>query len=67
MARAYGKDTSWLPPHESVSGTSSWEEDPSRPRTSWRDYISALAWESLGIPQSELADVAREREVLLKL
>ena len=34
-----------------------------RPRTRWRDYISTLAWEGLGIPQSELANVAREREV----
>ncbi|KAJ8012499.1 hypothetical protein DPEC_G00043460 [Dallia pectoralis] len=33
-----------------------------RPRTRWRDYISTLAWECLGIPQSELANVARERE-----
>ncbi len=41
-----------------------------RPRSRWRDYISALAWEHLGFPQSELADVTREREVwdpLLKL
>ncbi|KAJ8015753.1 hypothetical protein DPEC_G00029420 [Dallia pectoralis] len=34
-----------------------------RPRTRWRDYISTLAWEHLGIPQSELANVAREWEV----
>ena len=34
-----------------------------RPRTRWRDYISTLAWERLGIPQSELADVAGKREV----
>ncbi|KAL3049346.1 hypothetical protein OYC64_008749 [Pagothenia borchgrevinki] len=34
-----------------------------RPRTRWRDYISSLAWERLGIPQSELVDVARERKV----
>ena len=34
-----------------------------RPRTRWRDYISWLAWERLGIPQSELVDVARERNV----
>ena len=33
-----------------------------RPRTRWRDYISALAWERLGIPQAELVDVARERD-----
>ena len=35
-----------------------------RPRTRWRDYISSLAWELLGIPQSELASEAREREDL---
>ena len=34
-----------------------------RPRTRWRDYISTLAWERLGIPPSELVNVAREREV----
>ncbi|KAK5851497.1 hypothetical protein PBY51_023044 [Eleginops maclovinus] len=34
-----------------------------RPRTRWRGYISLLAWERLGIPQSELVDVARERKV----
>ena len=41
-----------------------------KPRTRWRDYVSSLAWERLGIPQSELADVAGEREAwgsLLKL
>ncbi len=32
-------------------------------KSRWRDYISALAWEYVGIPQSELADVASEREV----
>ncbi|PWA30791.1 hypothetical protein CCH79_00017406 [Gambusia affinis] len=41
-----------------------------RPRTRWRDYISRLAWERLGIPPEELEEVAGEREVwasLLKL
>ena len=41
-----------------------------RGRTRWRDYISSLSWEHLGIPQSVLADVAGESEVwgsLLKL
>ncbi|KAK0135147.1 hypothetical protein N1851_029035 [Merluccius polli] len=33
-----------------------------RPRTRWRDYVSRLAWERLGIPQEELAEVAGERE-----
>ena len=41
-----------------------------RPRTRWRDYVSRLAWERLGILPEELDKVAREREVwasLLKL
>ena len=33
-----------------------------RPRTRWRDYIDSLALDRLGIPQEEVADVARERE-----
>jgi len=38
-----------------------------RPRTRWRDYISWLAWECLGIPQNELESVAGEREVWVDL
>ncbi|KAK0143194.1 Craniofacial development protein 2 [Merluccius polli] len=38
-----------------------------RPRTRWRDYVSRLAWEHLGIPQEELAEVAGEREVWASL
>ena len=34
-----------------------------RPRTRWRDYVSQLAWEHLGIPREELDEVAGEREV----
>ncbi|XP_055016887.1 AP-5 complex subunit sigma-1 isoform X2 [Boleophthalmus pectinirostris] len=34
-----------------------------RPRTRWRDYVSRLAWERLGIPLEELEDVCVEREV----
>nr|XP_049572422.1 uncharacterized protein LOC125965716 [Syngnathus scovelli] len=34
-----------------------------RPRTHWRDYVSQLAWERLGIPRDELGEVAGEREV----
>ncbi|TWW73182.1 hypothetical protein D4764_15G0005760 [Takifugu flavidus] len=29
-----------------------------RPRTKWRDYISHLAWERLGVPPEELMEVA---------
>uniref|UniRef100_A0A8C4TFR3 G-protein coupled receptors family 1 profile domain-containing protein n=1 Tax=Erpetoichthys calabaricus TaxID=27687 RepID=A0A8C4TFR3_ERPCA len=41
-----------------------------RPRTRWRDYVSRLAWERLGILPEEIEEVAGEREVwasLLKL
>ena len=41
-----------------------------RPRTRWRDYISRLAWERLGVLPEELVEVAEGREVwasLLKL
>ncbi|KAK0156607.1 LINE-1 reverse transcriptase [Merluccius polli] len=31
-----------------------------RPRTRWRDYVSRLAWERLGIPQEELDKMAGE-------
>jgi len=29
-----------------------------RPRTRWRDYVSWLAWEHLGVPPKELEEVA---------
>ncbi|TWW74389.1 hypothetical protein D4764_14G0003920 [Takifugu flavidus] len=41
-----------------------------RPRMRWRDYISRLAWERLGVSPEELMEVAGERAVwasLLKL
>ncbi|KAL1274594.1 hypothetical protein QQF64_027408 [Cirrhinus molitorella] len=34
-----------------------------RPRTRWRDYVSQLAWQCLGVPPGELEDVSGEREV----
>ncbi|KAK3561115.1 hypothetical protein QTP86_028310, partial [Hemibagrus guttatus] len=33
-----------------------------RPRTRWRDYVSRLAWERLGVPLEELEEVSGERE-----
>ncbi|KAK3562899.1 hypothetical protein QTP86_011137 [Hemibagrus guttatus] len=33
-----------------------------RPRTRWRDYVSQLAWERLGVPPEELEEVSGERE-----
>ncbi|KAK3507429.1 hypothetical protein QTP70_020630 [Hemibagrus guttatus] len=35
-----------------------------RPRTCWRDYVSRLAWERLGVPPEELEEVSGERELL---
>ncbi|XP_016305013.1 uncharacterized protein LOC107660256 [Sinocyclocheilus anshuiensis] len=34
-----------------------------RPRTRWRDYVSQLAWERLGVAPEELDEVCGEREV----
>ncbi|KAK3547532.1 hypothetical protein QTP86_021516, partial [Hemibagrus guttatus] len=38
-----------------------------RPRTRWRDYVSRLAWERLGIPPEELEEVSGEREMKSRL
>ncbi|CAM4608815.1 unnamed protein product [Leuciscus chuanchicus] len=38
-----------------------------RTRTRWRDYVSRLDWESLGVPPEELEEVSREREVWASL
>ncbi|KAL3973669.1 phosphorylated adapter RNA export protein [Sarotherodon galilaeus] len=38
-----------------------------RPRTRWRDYMSRLAWECLGVPPDKLEEVAGEREVWASL
>ncbi|KAK3532990.1 hypothetical protein QTP70_006197 [Hemibagrus guttatus] len=38
-----------------------------RPRTRWRDYVSRLAWERLGVPPEELEKVSGEREVWASL
>ncbi|KAI3366175.1 hypothetical protein L3Q82_009999 [Scortum barcoo] len=37
------------------------EEAPGRPRTRWRDYVSQLAWERLGVPPEELEEVSGEQ------
>ena len=38
-----------------------------RPRMRWRDYMSRLSWERLGVLPEELVDVAGEREVWVSL
>ncbi|KAI3374523.1 hypothetical protein L3Q82_021007 [Scortum barcoo] len=34
------------------------EEASGRPRTRWRNYVSRLAWERLGVPPEELEEVS---------
>ena len=45
------------------------EETPggADPGHCWRDYISGLSWERLGIPPEELVEVAGERTVWASL
>ncbi|KAI3377612.1 hypothetical protein L3Q82_008771 [Scortum barcoo] len=50
-----------------VPGMSHREEAPGRPRTRWRDYVSQLAWERLGVPPEELEEVSGVREVWASL
>ena len=60
----------WHLPREVFLACPTGRRPRGRPRTGLRDYISSLAWERLRIPQSELVDMAGEREVwgsLLKL
>ncbi|KAI3362656.1 hypothetical protein L3Q82_001730 [Scortum barcoo] len=38
-----------------------------RPRTRWRNYVSRLAWERLGVPPEELEEVSGVREVWASL
>ncbi|TWW77701.1 hypothetical protein D4764_12G0010910 [Takifugu flavidus] len=57
VAWASSQDARWTP---------LWRP-PGRPRTRWRDYVSRLVWERLGIPPDELEEVAGEREVWASL
>ncbi|TWW59276.1 R2DM Retrovirus-related Pol polyprotein from type II retrotransposable element [Takifugu flavidus] len=54
-------------PGEVFRACPSGRRPPGRPRTRWRDYVSRLAWERLGIPLDELEEVAGEREVWASL
>ncbi|TWW71602.1 hypothetical protein D4764_16G0000990, partial [Takifugu flavidus] len=47
-----------MPPGEVFRACPSGRRPPGRPRTRWRDYVSRLAWERLGIPPDELEEVA---------
>ncbi|TWW73387.1 hypothetical protein D4764_15G0007810 [Takifugu flavidus] len=54
-------------PGEVFRACPSGRRPPGRPRTRWRDYVSRLAWERLGIPPDELEEVAGEMEVWASL
>ncbi|TWW64333.1 hypothetical protein D4764_03G0013410 [Takifugu flavidus] len=54
-------------PGEVFRACPSCRRPPRRPRTRWRDCVSRLVSERLGIPPDELEEVAREREVLASL
>ena len=38
-----------------------------RPTIRWRDYVSRLAWERIGVPPEELEEVAGDRDVWVSL
>ncbi len=63
VVRAFDRDASWAPSFGGFSGFPTGRRPQGRPRTGWRDYISHLAWECLGIPPEELENVAGERDV----
>ncbi|KAK3519754.1 hypothetical protein QTP70_003889 [Hemibagrus guttatus] len=50
-------------PGEVFQACSTGKRPRGRPRTRWRDYVSRLTWERLGIPPEELEEVSGEREV----
>ena len=58
-------DASWTPPWGGGPGTR--RRPRGRPRTRWRDYVSRLAWERLGVPPEELEEVSGVREVWASL
>ncbi|TWW77398.1 R2DM Retrovirus-related Pol polyprotein from type II retrotransposable element [Takifugu flavidus] len=50
-------------PGEVFRACPSGRRPPGRPRTRWRDYVSRLAWERLGIPPDELEESEMGRAV----
>ncbi|KAK3562555.1 hypothetical protein QTP86_002034 [Hemibagrus guttatus] len=61
----------WMPPGclpgEVFRACPTGKRPRGRPRTRWRDYVSRLAWEHLGVPPEELEEVSGEREVWASL
>lgn len=57
----------WMPPRR-FTGEVFWSYPKGRkPRTRWRDYVSWLAWENLGVTPNELNEVTGVREVRIAL
>ncbi|KAI3367063.1 hypothetical protein L3Q82_009264, partial [Scortum barcoo] len=54
----------WMPPgrlpREVFQACPTGRRPRGRPRTRWRDYVSRLAWERLGVPLEELEEVSGE-------
>ncbi|KAI3356523.1 hypothetical protein L3Q82_017730 [Scortum barcoo] len=70
VAWASISDAPWAPrlPREVFQACPTGRRRPrGRPRTRWRDYVSRLAWERLGIPPEELEEVSGVREVWASL
>ena len=54
-------------PGEVFRARHTWRRPRGRPRTCWRDYVSQLAWERLGVPPEELEEVSGDRDVWVSL
>ncbi len=50
VARASVPDASWTPSRKVFRARPTGRRPRGRPRTRWRDYVSQLAWERLGVP-----------------
>ncbi|KAI3359086.1 hypothetical protein L3Q82_002581 [Scortum barcoo] len=60
----------WMPPGRlprEVFQACPTRRRPGEDRTRWRDYVSQLAWERLGVPPEELEEVSGVREVWASL
>ncbi len=67
VARASVPDAFWTPSWEVFWARPTVRRLQGRPRTRWRNYVSRLVWEHLGIPPEEQEEVSREREVWASL
>ena len=67
VCQASSLDASRTPPCEVFRAHPTGRRPLGRPRTCWRDYVSRLAWERLGISREELDEVAEESKVWLPL